>query len=94
MDTFHIDFSSILSRNSISTRSIDVDLTFIADEQRLSIKNVLETNNDSSEKGNEKDDSNSKESLVHTRHCYVNRSNWLEIHPRYTCSLLEIWKKF
>lgn len=35
-------------RETLPTRSIDVDLTFIVDEQRSSIKNVLETNNNSS----------------------------------------------
>lgn len=35
-------------RETRPTRSIDVDLTFIVDEQRSSIKNVLETNNNSS----------------------------------------------
>lgn len=57
--------SPLSYRETLPTRSIDVDLTFIVDEQRLSIKNVLETNNDFGE--TEKDDSNGKESLVHTR---------------------------
>lgn len=62
----HFTLTSPLSyRETLPTRSIDVDLTFIVDEQRLSIKNVLETNNDFGE--TEKDDSNGKESLVHTR---------------------------
>ena len=59
----HFTLTSPLSyRETLPTRSIDVDLTFIVDEQRLSIKNVLETNNDFGE--TEKDDSNGKESLV------------------------------
>lgn len=59
-----LDNLSLSYRETLPTRSIGVDPTFIVDEQRSSIKNVLETNNDSSSKSgirgrkrkNEKDD--------------------------------------
>lgn len=73
-------------RETLPTRSIDVDLTFIFDEQRSSIKNVLETNNNSSS------GSGIRKGTKRTR-IYVCGSIGLDIDPRYTHSLFRHLEK-
>lgn len=74
-------------RETRPTRSIDVDLTFIVDEQRSSIKNVLETNNNSSSGYSKR---NGKNEDLRLR---INRIDSTSIHAIHIC-YFDIWKKF
>lgn len=74
-------------RETRPTRSIDVDLTFIVDEQRSSIKNVLETNNNSSS------GSGIRKGTERTRIYVCDQSDRLDIDPRYTHSLFRHLEK-
>lgn len=76
-------------RETLPTRSIDVDLTFIVDEQRSSIKNVLETNNNSSSGSGIRKGTKKNEDL-RLRINRIDSTSIHAIHIRY----FDIWKKF